>query len=796
MADNEAVFNEVIRVGVDLTDFESNLDTMIETYKSAMGRMSAAGIDVGSISNVADLGALSSQIAQVSEQINNLATGLADVFSLTTSEASAAATKASDAAIGAARATTDAMAEEADKQLAMAARKYSEQLRMFEEMQGLQVDAQQAALEKMSAADAQWFARNQRDNGENLRQLALNEQTGPEAMTDTQIGDLQDRAARDERMKRARSDDEAIQGIQIQAERDDTYNRYRSPEERVQGAQVQATLENQSRDSKQQAAQEKQIDSDVNAYQTAEERKNAQMSRMWAENDAMADAEMAKAQQLYERDAAAQEVSEQRKVAQAEAAYEKIAAATDSLYDKIQADQEKAVLASQRASEKMAAPSQVPSVGGQGFFSRFGAGFSMGGDSGDMAEFLGNVTRFSLAWGAVGAVIGGIRDTFGAIVDQFKAGWQYLNDIQENTVQLQGVLVNNLQLAGGIDDKFRSTAQLAGEIVNKINEIAKTDNLDPKQLQESYASALNTGMAHFIPTASGQLQFITDLNLAIKATASGSAELRKGIEDIPLLFSGAIAPSSKLLEILGLSKDQWIQIRDTSAQHADLLDKIDPQLASMAEEGKKLGDTQVGAMGQLSQTIKEITADVDKPIFDKWTDSAQRLTKYLEDHKGAIESFFGAKPDGVISPGHKLSEDQLAHVDQLEGLSPDVEARGQAKMDSVKAFIGSWLAFTKNTTYGGAFDELVKSTGGDKLKELGLDGPSTGPAVGPSAMDFPMAGKGGPPTGDGTQYPGQKQLDALVNQYKQAVEAIRNSENSLRDDTKQMMADRLTSVQD
>lgn len=412
----------------------------------------------------------------------------------------------------------------------------------------------------------------------------------------------------------------------------------------------------------------------------------------------------------------------------------------------------------------------------------------------NFSEFIGNVVRFQLAWGAVGAVMHGVEDIGHGIVDAFKSGWNYLENVQDAAAQLHVVLASNVEYSKDLATNFQLADQAAKLVADKFQDVGAKTGLDPKQLTQTFASFIDAGGASLVKNTQQQVDFVTNLSLAARTVSADSMDQRKILRDIPKLLDGTIDKSSSLLRIMGLTKDEWLKIRDTSLQHRDLLDQIHDRMEPMVQEGEELSKTTRNRTAAIKEMFSQMMGDFEKPIFKAWNDELDILQQKLKDTQQQHKETARSIGQDVATTFQTIYE--------FESLSSTLESRSAAGfyhglgvdkvVKGIETGVGAGFKGV-GTTYNTA--SLFWNGPAPTTTESGPKVPGN---IAQLSLDTPVSGKGQHTYGEGTtkgpKFPGNAEVQKLLELYRQAVEITQQSEQEYRSTIKSAMTARAVSI--
>lgn len=562
MAQDNAVFTEVLELQVQSGEFEAGLQKIKETYLQFVADLNSQGLSGNDVLNIGSIGQISEQLNKATELVNTFIKGTAENLNQLTAGVTdaldAIATKAEQAAgemdesLSAHVKSSEQKVQEAlagiteglKNQTSVATLSYQEQYDVFNRVQELIQERGTVVLENLTSANRKWF----------------------DAQLQTYAG-LEEADAR-RQLKRVEEEQAAVEKM--------------------------GRLEEQA----------------------------------YAENARRIEQAQAQTQRMGKAMAQAHEENAQRSAG----AWQKfLSGFTGKSVVELTADNSKSAWS--------------------GFFSSIMTEFP---------QMLGQVARFQILWGLVGAAIHLAQAAFEAVVAAFKEGFEYLNHLQEKADELQGVIAANVTFSKDLKENFLLAGEAAEQVVRSLRDISFKDHVDPDQLNSAFKALAEGGGAQFV-TSLQQMVSLTELfTLAMKASGKETQVTRSLITEIPALLDGSISKNSKLLEVLHLNKDQWEQIREKALQHHDLLNELEPILRPYLDATQQAALHQSVLNEQMTEFKKEIEAAIAKPLWDAWTELLRSARDYFIAHKEQIMAII-TQMGRVIAQAGQLAG-QLLHI--------------------------------------------------------------------------------------------------------------------------------------
>lgn len=268
---------------------------------------------------------------------------------------------------------------------------------------------------------------------------------------------------------------------------------------------------------------------------------------------------------------------------------------------------------------------------------------------GNIPNMIGNVLALNLAWKIAGEVINLAGEAIAAPFKAIQEGVQYIRQLETATADIQGVLAANITLSKDLPTNFKLAGDAAEIVRKKLEDIALATGLTTQGLQSAFKQLVEAGGGAFV-TDINQLVQLTELfGLSMKAAGKDVNATRTLLSELPALLSGSEAPTSKLLEVLHLTKAEWEQIRISALAHHDLLSQLAPILQPYTDVVANAGTRQQVLLDQLGLIKDRIEAAFSKDVFEGYTAALLSIKAYLADNEATVTSIGRVFADLVIS---------------------------------------------------------------------------------------------------------------------------------------------------
>jgi hypothetical protein len=283
----------------------------------------------------------------------------------------------------------------------------------------------------------------------------------------------------------------------------------------------------------------------------------------------------------------------------------------------------------------------------QGFSENLISGLTGGADitkgltgffTSEFPEMLGQVLRFQVLWGLVGAAIKGVEAALMAVVNWFKTGWEYLSQLEQKAADLHGVLAATVQFSANMAENFRLTGQAAEVVAKRLEDVAINAGLSEKSLQSAFKALMESGGANFGKTLNDMVRLTEMFGLAMKAAGKDAQATRSLISEIPKLLDNSIDKHSKILEVLHLTKDQWSEIRKQGLEHHDLVQRLEPALRPYLTVAQQAELRHEALNEQIELMTKRSEALVAEPMWKAWHSALEKAKGFFMEHQAQINA--------------------------------------------------------------------------------------------------------------------------------------------------------------
>jgi hypothetical protein len=429
------------------------------------------------------------------------------------------------------------------------------------------------------------------------------------------------------------------------------------------------------------------------AYDKVVSQHMAGEAKLAKEREALVAKDSAYQSELADKDAAKRMANEAKLSTYREELASKDAAYQSELADKAAAKQiERDALALRRRQE--AEGQFILNKGPQATKEPESAFFS-GANFKQMGSDVIGLTETFVKMGAALLIIQAAIAPFRLLADSIKSGWEYMTQLQKSAADLQGVIASNVVLSKDFGDNFKLAGEAAVDITKDLQSFAAKTGIEVTQLNSAFKAVVDGGGASFV-TQMSQLGTLAEyFALAVKATGKDFQVQRTLISEIPGLLDGSVSKTSLILRTLGLTKDEWEKIRQSSEEHKNLVEQLEPRLKpylTVAEQA----DLRMAAINEQLELMKnQISAAIVTPTWNAWLKILQDAATYVKENKeqfiGIGQSIIGA----VVDIGRFVFEiiGAVAQVLLLGASWKDVGQGILIALDMIRTFI-TYLEFS------------------------------------------------------------------------------------------------------
>ncbi len=260
------------------------------------------------------------------------------------------------------------------------------------------------------------------------------------------------------------------------------------------------------------------------------------------------------------------------------------------------------------------------------------------GSNEGLIQMLAHLAELRALWSAVGLVLDPIFALLRSPVTFFEDGIKYLKDLQDSSASLQGVIAANAKYSGDMAENFRLAGVAAQSVVLQLQELAIATGIPLANLQKTFESLLQSGALHFVSTMQDVVKLSEDFSILMQAAGSGLEGQRRILQDIPQLLEGSVSASSRILEVLGLTRDQWAAIRAEAQAHGNLVQLLAPYMLPYLSVVQQANERQTALTQSLELQGQRIAGAVALPIWQAWINFLQQAKGFLDTNEQSLVS--------------------------------------------------------------------------------------------------------------------------------------------------------------
>ena len=341
-------------------------------------------------------------------------------------------------------------------------------------------------------------------------------------------------------------------------------------------------------------------------------------------NFAYTDALIAQAELRADRAAQIdQEISEERQES-LERDLEANFAYTDSLIAQAEARADAAI----KTDEEIQIGHQRANDGGGGFTNFFNA------------ENVSRLAQFVVLWKILSEAINVVTTALEAPFKALESGITYLSALEAKADELTGVLDANVKFSDDLVENFKRAAEAAPEVVKALQDAAISSHTNPNQLSNIFKALINNGATAGVENLQQLVQLATMYGMALKASGASAQSVQRAVMEIPKAMEGTLPPTAKWLQVLGLTNDQWVSLRDKGLQYHDLVERIGnlPSMRAHLQALGKMKDDYQSSVASLELLINRLEAAGAQPLFDSVKGWLKELNDWITQNEGKLSS--------------------------------------------------------------------------------------------------------------------------------------------------------------
>lgn len=249
-----------------------------------------------------------------------------------------------------------------------------------------------------------------------------------------------------------------------------------------------------------------------------------------------------------------------------------------------------------------------------------------------------SLLAINVLWGAINLAV----EAFTALVEApfkfLETGITYLSQLQEKAADLQGPILASVKFSDDLKTNFQIAGQQATIVAQEFEDFANKTGIAATQLDNALKAVLDSGGAKLTGGLSGAVQLTEEFALAMRAAGVSVDGARRIISEIPKALEGTLSPSSKLLETLHQTPEQFKAMVEEAQKYSNLQDllaeRLKPYIGVLDQAEGRL----TVLREELGKIFERTAGVAAQPIFDALIAGAQKLKELYEENKGTIDA--------------------------------------------------------------------------------------------------------------------------------------------------------------
>ena len=164
---------------------------------------------------------------------------------------------------------------------------------------------------------------------------------------------------------------------------------------------------------------------------------------------------------------------------------------------------------------------------------------------------------------------------FQRIMEFIREAWQYQTKLSEDSYQIQQILATSVKFSGDQAENFNRAGIAARQMMTAVQDMAIILHQPEDKVKNSVLAFISGGGLATVKTLREGLEAVKLLNFAVMGSGATEQMQRRLINEIPRLLNGTIDDeSSKILQTLGLTNDEWVSILEHTEKNGDLVGEL------------------------------------------------------------------------------------------------------------------------------------------------------------------------------------------------------------------------------
>jgi len=323
-------------------------------------------------------------------------------------------------------------------------------------------------------------------------------------------------------------------------------------------------------------------------------------------------------------------------------------------------DEQRLLMTRIRAGEEMAAIQERANAENAAFDKRAANPIGAGGKGVENFFTVENISRlaqFVVIWKLLSEVINGVVKALESPFKALESGVEYLRELEAKADELTGVLDANVRFSDDLAENFKRAAEVAPVVVKALQDAAIAAHLNPDQLTNIFKALANNGATAGVGDLQQLVQLATMYGMALKASGASAQSVQRAVMEIPKAMEGTLPPTSKWLQVLGLTNDQWVSLRDQGLKYHDLVDRIGnlPSMQAHIAALQQMEGHQKSVVESMELMLKRAEAAGAQPIYDAINKALAVLSEWFKDNQDSISNGLKMFSNLLIDVAHNLA---------------------------------------------------------------------------------------------------------------------------------------------
>lgn len=292
------------------------------------------------------------------------------------------------------------------------------------------------------------------------------------------------------------------------------------------------------------------------------------------------------------------------------------------------------------------------------------------------------MAKIRVMWGAIGIAINAALELIKSPFTILQQGFEYLSQVQDRAAQLQGPIAENVKFASDLATNFQIAGEAATQAEQALEAMAVATKLPLDSLTRTFETVLQSGVMHYVTNLQGALNVTKELSIAMSAFGSSTDTSRKLLSEIPQLLEGQVTPSSRILQVLHMTTQEWQNMRAEAQKNGDLdvllADKLAPYLSVVNAANLRM----TALVNLIKMQASQIEGAIALPLWNQWIAILREVSGYLKEHSGNLAAE-GQSVEGLVADFFKMVGAVLSLLNPFQTLGQLFHALNVAVQDTV-----------------------------------------------------------------------------------------------------------------